>query len=980
MQQDVSAEMSSPYATGGGGVLLEQAYAGSLLAALLLQRPVEGLGDGFTPMEIGFQQGEESPVDDFKVVGKSASAIRTMRVACRRKPIFARSSPSTVRLFSDYLKVITSQADALTSGDLVLGLALSGPYGPASEVATLATIASTRPNPQSFHRAVMTPKAYAKNVRSRLNSIYELIEEATKACPSAQGGRRELTWKVLRSLRVIQLQIEGDVARDRTELVALLQNITGAALVADDLRRRLNELAGRYALSAAVITREMLLRDLGVVRADTSPNFDILPVGDASPLQLGVHRAEKLKKSSSVPPYVPRDADGRIREEIEAARGGGGVLIVGDSTAGKTRSAYEVLRQTFPDGSVIIPRIRSNFSEILDHVATQATLRGKLVVWLDDLEGYLSPDGLTPTALQTLLQYEVIVLCTMRADQYVSHIRPPEDGADVGQRLGYSVLNFFHPIFVERKWSKSEIRRLESRLKESECDERLEEAFLHREKYGIAEYVAAGPKLLAELVAAKRVMGNSRGWAIAAAAIDLARMGVRTPIPESTLMDLSVHYLDSQELGPLCDENADKAIEWATRIRFGVTGFLVASSEKGHWTPFDYLVDNATPITPETADIPEPAWDAAVNHAAENSELLSVGFAAFLAGRLSLAERCCKPDAERGVPQAMYNLAYVQRKRRSEEYVDEWFASVAKSGSIVEARSLGYLHEVEERWEAAEQCYGRAAEQGDGLAMRLIGILCRRKRVLGDEEEWYWKAAEAGDEVSAAYFEQPGIYPARSEVESGEHETFLAEAKKRVEENDSDFEEDDWDDEPWRMTPRTRRILECSLTFLGDTADMELRHLKSDPVTIDIFGLVFAALPASTWKMNDVWRRHMVRAFDDLREDMSLGHTPNPRCPAEEIALHLAIQHASAWTADDMELVEEFTQGLPVQQEDFDWEDCSTFLFEDHDILWLYDPLMQGIENPDHYINQAAGMGDYRPAAWFNFFRDQRDPSRGFRS
>jgi hypothetical protein len=51
---------SSPYATGGGGVVLEHEYAASALASLLLAQPIEGLGDEFTLLSVAMQQGAHS--------------------------------------------------------------------------------------------------------------------------------------------------------------------------------------------------------------------------------------------------------------------------------------------------------------------------------------------------------------------------------------------------------------------------------------------------------------------------------------------------------------------------------------------------------------------------------------------------------------------------------------------------------------------------------------------------------------------------------------------------------------------------------------------------------------------------------------------------------------------------------------------------------------------------------------------------------
>ena len=113
--------MSSPYATGGGGVVLEHAYAGSLLAYLLLGRPVAGLGDEFVPVEVGLQRGADAPVDDLVVTGRTRYEERTLRIACRRRPVYGRSDASTVGLFADYLSVVIDNAITLESGSLRAG-------------------------------------------------------------------------------------------------------------------------------------------------------------------------------------------------------------------------------------------------------------------------------------------------------------------------------------------------------------------------------------------------------------------------------------------------------------------------------------------------------------------------------------------------------------------------------------------------------------------------------------------------------------------------------------------------------------------------------------------------------------------------------------------------------------------------------------------------------------------------------------------
>ncbi|MEV6923770.1 hypothetical protein AB0M46_04550 [Dactylosporangium sp. NPDC051485] len=62
------------------------------------------------------------------------------------------------------------------------------------------------------------------------------------------------------------------------------------------------------------------------------------------PIRMGVHRAEALDSTPDrVPPFVPRD---RLPQVEAALRGGGFLLVTGDSMAGKTRLVFEAMRRT----------------------------------------------------------------------------------------------------------------------------------------------------------------------------------------------------------------------------------------------------------------------------------------------------------------------------------------------------------------------------------------------------------------------------------------------------------------------------------------------------------------------------------------------------------------------------------------------------------------------------------------------------------
>jgi hypothetical protein len=126
-----------------------------------------------------------------------------------------------------------------------------------------------------------------------------------------------------------------------------------------------------------------------------------------NPVTLGVHQAAALAGAApgggaarpGAPAYIPRDVDGELRERLAA---GGFVLLVGDSTAGKSRAAFEAVSGTLTGHVLICPSGPDAIAVAVDRAA-QAR---RCVLWLDDLERYLGAGGLTAAQLGRLLTGE----------------------------------------------------------------------------------------------------------------------------------------------------------------------------------------------------------------------------------------------------------------------------------------------------------------------------------------------------------------------------------------------------------------------------------------------------------------------------------------------------------------------------------------------------------------------------------------------
>jgi hypothetical protein len=187
----------------------------------------------------------------------------------------------------------------------------------------------------------------------------------------------------------------------------------------------------------------------------------------------------------------------------------------------------------------------------------------------------------------------------------------------------------------------------------------------------------------------------------------------------------------------------------------------------------------------------------------------------------------------------------------------------------------------------------------------------------------------------------------------------------------------------WQLTPRTADMLHTALENLADEAHDDADEKGDEPVSgknADDWSF-FDRLPRITWGMDAEWRRQVGRACEDLARDLAVGDWPQPRCTAEEMAMHLAIKEAPAYLEIWQEARDERHEALPKHRDDYDWGMCSELLFEDHDVLMLYDASLDGFEDPGDDLNRENGVGDLRPAAWFKFFThlEPRDPDRGFR-
>ncbi|MFJ4519728.1 tetratricopeptide repeat protein [Streptomyces sp. NPDC088810] len=378
------------------------------------------------------------------------------------------------------------------------------------------------------------------------------------------------------------------------------------------------------------------------------PNGQLPTVAQAAdPLRLGVHPAPIMAvdptqrttaaTAERVPVYVPRDIDADLREQL--ARGGF-VLLVGDSTAGKSRAAYEAMHATLPDHLLIAPQDRAALPAAL----AQAASTRRCVLWLSDLEHYVGADGLTRTGIARVLGgtgHHRVILATLRAAEQTRLTSGPTTQDEAGRVAHHEVreaLEQAHLLRVQRMFSAAEQQRARAR----EWDPRIADALAHADAYGLAEYLAAGPDLLRDWQDAwspntdPATPTHPRAAALIAAAVDIRRAGHTAPLPRSLLEATHEHYLTQRGGRRLHPEPLPTAWEWATKPRRATTALLQPEDDE-HVQVFDYLTDtiqrHSAPGDHVPADVIQTVLaDCAPRDAAD------IATTAYAQGRYQLAE------------------------------------------------------------------------------------------------------------------------------------------------------------------------------------------------------------------------------------------------------------------------------------------------------------------------------------------------------
>jgi hypothetical protein len=608
MFHGVALGVAAPYATGGGGIVLEHRYGAVLLASLLTGDPLPELGDDAAVQSVRFQASAVSPVDDLVVVGRTPDGgERQVSIGVRRRPALARSDPASVHLLEPYLRVVSDDWDRVQAGRRRLALAVASPNTAVNQTRNLAVVARASLDNATFRREVGRQGRVNAATRGRLSHLDALVNAAAAKTrvQANQVGTDELTWRLLSALRLRELRLEDLDETDRTVAIARLRMLVSSRTVdaAHSLFARLVDLVGGYAPVGATVTETVLLRDLsgtpisrkpaageGAPPASREHSFGTELAGgnraqkvDAwDPISLGVHQpisADAPCGLPVLPPFVSRSHDQELAAIFADLRRSLMVVLIGTSATGKTRSAYEALRRFVPDWPLYRP---TEARELLDSVKSIPP-DCPCVLWLDEAQVFLDNDHgpAVAAALRRLLEGAigpVIVIATVWPSYWNELSRDWEADRPTVSIQVSMLLRQANRIFVPATFDA---------LDQVPSDPRWAAAVAHAGPSRQVIQVLAGGRLLVDRYERPGDSTARRCRALLTAAMDAHRLGLQSPAPEEYLRWVTPAYLGSAERAAGEQWFAESMAQATQSVR-GIVALAALRGQSGVGPPDSY--------------------------------------------------------------------------------------------------------------------------------------------------------------------------------------------------------------------------------------------------------------------------------------------------------------------------------------------------------------------------------------------------------
>nr|WP_281181464.1 trypsin-like peptidase domain-containing protein [Streptomyces aurantiacus] len=384
----------------------------------------------------------------------------------------------------------------------------------------------------------------------------------------------------------------------------------------------------------------------GVKRTAAGPSLGRL-VKSLAPehaLALEVHPAIQARgpdqKLDILPPYLQRPhVDDQLREAMVDAEDGSRLLmLVGGSSTGKTRAAWEAVRSWLSDGWRLWHPLTPDRPTAVLKALRSGRVAPRTVIWLNEAQLYLSPRPYgeqVSAALQELLAEEkigpLLILGSLWPDYWKELTADPVPGDPTPFAAARALLGLATVIHVPDTFSEHDLRMHAQML---DTDPRLVQAGA---SVGgrLTQFLAGAPELIRRYRHAP-VPARALLWA----AMDARRLGHGPRLPRAFLEEAASGYLSDDEWDDLDDAWFNQALAYLSEPCRGARGPLTpirprpGSPEAGRmsYRLADYLEQHGNT---ERQLISPPAgfWDAAV-HAATALDVRKLAESAHLRWRL----------------------------------------------------------------------------------------------------------------------------------------------------------------------------------------------------------------------------------------------------------------------------------------------------------------------------------------------------------
>ncbi|WP_184920817.1 SEL1-like repeat protein [Saccharothrix ecbatanensis] len=514
--------------------------------------------------------------------------------------------------------------------------------------------------------------------------------------------------------------------------------------------------------------------------------------------ELEVHRALPAagENPDALPHYIARPHDRELDDLVEAALGvparSGIVVLVSDSSSGKTRALFEALHRPVPrtgrPGGIsgrrdterslaktgwrvwppLTPQLPRRFLDEL------AQVEPGTVVWLNEAQRYLiEPDRDTAQAiaagLRTLLtdpaQTPVLVLGTLWPSYLDQIMRRPAAGqADLFADA--RALLTGHTIRVPEAFTSQELDaarasedpRLRNAAQAADIDTitlSTRSGAAGRQRVPVTQFLAGVPGLLDYYATA-----STTALAVLSAAMDARRLGHSEWLPLDLLHHAAPDYLDPYEQQRhLADQ------DWFTTALDELTAPRIAAARALHRPPVtpgqpivdhvrleDYL-DQHGRRTRDDLCPPQGFWDAVHQHAATAEDHARLAKTAHVRHRLHIADMLWRRAADRDRTTALILAADARERAGDRAGAERHFRHAAAAGDAYALTRLARIREQAGDHAGAEVLLRRAVDAGHPPArvelaqMRVqAGDRAEAEQLLraGADSGHYWAMSELG--------------------------------------------------------------------------------------------------------------------------------------------------------------------------------------------------------------------------------------------